>query len=209
MVPRIVRIGLVGGGVLTLYAVWETRSLMKEYPWHAGYPLHASTSFPTGTGPPGYVAATVKSPPRIARTEPLDTFVASFYDTAALRFEAVVARMIGLRASPPSHLIPTGAEYASGMFRAVYRDPQEKTLMVSWNAPGYKVEKPTPGGVQMFTAAPNDRDELMITFGMAEWEPPYGPHIDSRVLIAAQRLYSRYLIDGSKRILEKWAKEGK
>jgi hypothetical protein len=132
---------------------------------------------------------------------------------STLRLEGWAAKKGDYVTVPPDHVKLPAAEafaYANGLFQGVYRDDrgEKGTAMVAWNAPGAKPGKPTPGGIQVFTAQLNEQGELEISFGGAEWEPPYGPKMEGAVGWALHRFYSRYLLDAAKHKLEKMARDG-
>jgi hypothetical protein len=217
MFRTLIKYTLAGGTLATGALAYEGYRLSKEYPWRAGLTPGAQGAIPLGTSEGGHITAVVAHPPLSARTAPLDTFISAFYSTWTLRIEGWVAKKGGFKSTPPPHVPITGDEFANGLFRGVFRahpDPSSAgssagTLMVAWNAPGAKEGAPSPGGIQVFTAHVGDEGELEISFGGAEWEPPYGPKLDGKVGTLLHHFYSRYLLDSARHKLEAMGREGK
>lgn len=208
MLVKLLKYVAAAGGATTVVLAYEGYSLSKKYPWHDGLFPSTTGSLPTGVGKPGHISASVRLP-QAARTAPLETYLGAFYSSWTMRLEGWVVRKAKYVTVPPEHVRLSGPDafaFAGGYFQGIYRD--DRTAMVAWNAPGAKPGKPTPGGIQVFTAKIVG-DQLEISFGGAEWEPPYGPKLEGAVFEALHHFFSRYLLDQARKRLEAMAKEGK
>lgn len=195
--------------VVGLVVGWQGTELLRlrrNYPWKDGLSPDTNGALPDGAVDPGHVSVVVQSPPRASRFEPLNTYLTAFYSCWTLQLEGWLARKFNFVSVPPAHVPRTQERFADGLFQGVFRDDRDSTLMVAWAAGKPNPSNPPAGGVQVFTARIDDiTGDLEISFGGAEWAPPYGPPIGA-VATALHHMYCRYLLDQAKKKLEERAR---
>lgn len=207
MALRIFTAGLALGSA---YGVYEGVRLHRQYPWRVmNYDQALVTSYPTVamTDAEG-VATTIPHPPREAISNPLDTYIAAFYDTWTLRLEGWACRKFHLEAPTPPGVTPTGEDHGSGLYRTFYHSKDELAIFFGSKNKG----KGSFGGVQVLTARIDGNNQLEISFASTLFLPPYGQSLSPKfwaMTFKFHQLYTAFLVDSAKRKLERWAKEGR